>query len=249
MLNRSYNSKNQSRVSRGFTLIELLVVIAIIAILAAILFPAFARARENARRASCQSNLKQIALGIFQYTQDYDEKFPTYYTNTAYVVANPQPYAWSDELQPYIKSLQIYQCPSESSTPTSNASAAGYNDYGINLRLIYGDISTDGTSGAAGAKSLSVLTQPSVTVMMFDYTSTNATANFSVGCPTRPCSAATPLATYPVGPPMRHLEGMNYSFTDGHVKWLKSQNTTTSSVVLNDQVPGNGSQPTFSLIP
>jgi prepilin-type N-terminal cleavage/methylation domain-containing protein len=64
----------QKKVKRGFTLIELLVVIAIIAILAAILFPVFARARENARRASCQSNLKQIALGVFMYNQDYDEK-------------------------------------------------------------------------------------------------------------------------------------------------------------------------------
>lgn len=61
---------------RGFTLIELLVVIAIIALLAAILFPVFARARENARRASCQSNLKQIGLSVVQYTQDYDETFP-----------------------------------------------------------------------------------------------------------------------------------------------------------------------------
>jgi len=65
----------KSQRKEGFTLIELLVVIAIIAILAAILFPVFARARENARRASCQSNLKQIGLGMFMYLQDYDEKF------------------------------------------------------------------------------------------------------------------------------------------------------------------------------
>src|SRR5690349_12144108 len=64
------------RSARGFTLIELLVVIAIIALLAAILFPVFARARENARRASCQSNLKQIGLGFHQYTQDYDDRLP-----------------------------------------------------------------------------------------------------------------------------------------------------------------------------
>ncbi len=73
-----HNSTVVRQQRRAFTLIELLVVIAIIAILAAILFPVFARARENARRASCQSNLKQIALGIYMYTQDYDERFPLY---------------------------------------------------------------------------------------------------------------------------------------------------------------------------
>lgn len=69
----------EMRAKRGFTLIELLVVIAIIAILAAILFPVFSRARENARRASCQNNLKQIGTAIMQYTQDYDEKIPSLY--------------------------------------------------------------------------------------------------------------------------------------------------------------------------
>ena len=90
----------------AFTLIELLVVIAIIAILAAILFPVFARARENARRSSCQSNLKQIGLGILQYAQDYDEKLPSR------VNFGTQQQNWREVIQPYIKSTQLFSCPS-----------------------------------------------------------------------------------------------------------------------------------------
>src|SRR5476651_72071 len=106
---------------KGFTLIELLVVIAIIAILAAILFPVFARARENARRASCQSNLKQLALSLHMYTQDYDERMPRPYTgdNTITPLAWYQSGAngygiptWVDELFPYIKNGQVLYCPS-----------------------------------------------------------------------------------------------------------------------------------------
>ncbi len=96
---------------RGFTLIELLVVIAIIAILAAILFPAFAKARESARRASCSSNLKQIGIGIMQYTQEYDEKLPrTRIPN----VARGAEYNWVQVTQPYIKSFDLFRCPSNS---------------------------------------------------------------------------------------------------------------------------------------
>src|SRR5215217_5547109 len=85
----------------AFTLIELLVVIAIISILAAILFPVFARARENARRASCQSNMKQIALGVLQYVQDYDERYPCRYM-CATGDCNAFPYAgWAEQIQPY----------------------------------------------------------------------------------------------------------------------------------------------------
>src|SRR4051795_7344224 len=85
---------------RGFTLIELLVVIAIIAILAAILFPVFAQAREKARTASCLNNQKQIALAIMQYTQDYDETFPS--VDSGVLTLN---------IQPYVKNLDVYKCP------------------------------------------------------------------------------------------------------------------------------------------
>ncbi len=109
---------------QAFTLIELLVVIAIIAILAAILFPVFARARENARRASCQSNLKQIGLGIMQYTQDYDETLPYAAMVGSSVTKNfcdTYP-IWADVVQPYTKSLQLFRCPSNSTanSPVEN---------------------------------------------------------------------------------------------------------------------------------
>lgn len=115
-----HNSSAATR--RGFTLIELLVVIAIIALLAAILFPVFARARENARKSSCLNNLKQIGLGITQYAQDYDEYLPRSRTaninhnNIPAAGSNPQ-YPWHMTILPYTKSIQIYKCPSN---PTNN---------------------------------------------------------------------------------------------------------------------------------
>jgi len=98
----------------GFTLIELLVVIAIIAILASILFPVFGRARENARKTSCLSNLKQLGLGVQQYTQDYDEKFPNAGANWAAETDRAYYKTPKNVLMPYIKSSQIWKCPSDS---------------------------------------------------------------------------------------------------------------------------------------
>src|SRR5215218_9411855 len=101
-------------VTTGFTLIELLVVIAIIALLAAILFPVFARARENARKASCLSNVKQLGLAIAQYTQDFDETLPIGGGNSSpgCPTGGTPNYRWYSDLVAYTKSTQVYICPS-----------------------------------------------------------------------------------------------------------------------------------------
>jgi len=147
---KQLNATNRS-VRTAFTLIELLVVIAIIAILAAILFPVFARARENARRSSCQSNLKQIGLGMMQYTQDYDEKLPInaivnmhaassaqmpclppvaeqqwcYQGNNAGGATPTLTTSWMNKINPYTKSTQIYYCPSGPANTVSEWDSRG----------------------------------------------------------------------------------------------------------------------------
>ena len=169
---RSAHLRTSSK-ARGFTLIELLVVIAIIAILAAILFPVFARARENARRSSCQSNMKNIALGFKQYLQDYDEKYPA-------------KDSWTTAIFTYTKSDQVLRCPSAGNTEATVASKIDY---------LY-------NAGLHVAKE-SRIEATAVTVL-------NAEAARGVASSGSVASA-----------PTRHFDGSNYSFVDGHVKWLK----------------------------
>ena len=236
---------------RGFTLIELLVVIAIISILAAILFPVFARARENARRASCQSNLKQIGLGVMQYTQDYDEKFPQYNWGGS---TTPLGHGgWANTLQPYLKSVQIFQCPSEP-TGAVGMGVTGFADYNYNLFL--------GWNGAYGSiTGQAALTQPTLTVMLADYNANSGYSWFTgvysgssgSNCGTTTCTAG--LATFPAPAAQRHLDGQNYIFTDGHVKWYKGASPTQSASVYNAVTPGSGTgivsgnNPTFNPTP
>jgi prepilin-type N-terminal cleavage/methylation domain-containing protein/prepilin-type processing-associated H-X9-DG protein len=216
----------------GFTLIELLVVIAIIAILASILFPVFARARENARRASCQSNLKQIGLGVMQYTQDYDEKFPPA-TYGAITTPTPQTdlsmpgakydsasnYAtqgrfinWMDIIYPYVKSVQIFVCPSATAFPT-------HLSYGYNS-LVSGQ-NYDGTNVTRAPLALAALTRPAETVMNMDYNVSYG--NFAMQKDYLAITTNDVAYSTAAKP---HLDGPNFSFCDGHVKWLGKNNAT-----------------------
>ncbi len=171
----------------GFTLIELLVVIAIIAILAAILFPVFAKAREKARQSSCASNLKQLSVALAQYTQDYDEKVHPH-RNTA------STYGWMDSVSPYVKSAQVFVCPSQGRAPTRVGAAPNIaTHYGWNWRQLGSDTFT---------RSLAEITMPAETIAYGD-------------------SNSYVISWYEVfyRPLPSHNEGTNLAFVDGHVKW------------------------------
>ncbi|HZO87508.1 MAG TPA: DUF1559 domain-containing protein [Chthonomonadaceae bacterium] len=207
-------SQSERAPQRAFTLIELLVVIAIIAVLAAILFPVFAQAREKARQTVCLSNMKQIALGIYMYAQDYDETLPT--------TADDGRLSWIDQIVPYVKNDQIRRCPSDSgfALHPEHKSSYGVNNYfGLGM-------------------SLAAISTPSDTIYAAELVGENEDDHFHPmywgnvpdndwawrnGKPTEVAYA-------------RHNGGANYAFLDNHAKWLRFEMTYNPPAV-NAYVP------------
>ncbi len=208
---------------KGFTLIELLVVIAIIAILAAILFPVFARAREKARQASCTSNLKQLMLGQLMYAQDYDEKF--IYWTTGIGDAHPESNAWWAAIYPYVKNVDVYYCPSKGGSNVDYATYHYHNThfwkspswmYGMNPNVQY----------RANGLALALIPYPAELIVLGD-------SCHGMGDDWRMCFPDAPggwsssprkcdIARNNQDPDYaRHNGGNVYGFADGHVKWLK----------------------------
>jgi len=222
---------NKSRFA--FTLIELLVVIAIIAILAAILFPVFARARENARRSSCMSNLRQIGLGIMQYTQDYDERYTPSMTCTLPfglgACNTGKAILWPQLIQPYVKSTQIFQCPSDTNTTAlpvwaMNPAPSSY------INPVHSSYISSNTIMFNSA-SLASVQSPATTVLMADgalQASTTAPFITTTTKPTAwilvdPTNGDAQSANEDwAGPSARHLETGVVAFADGHVKSLRT---------------------------
>ncbi len=201
---------------KGFTLIELLVVIAIIAILAAILFPVFARAREKARQTSCLSNVKQLALSTLMYAQDYDERFPRYAGYRAplepdYVLLEGGYDYWFMVIQPYAKNAQIFSCPSFGNNRIYGGGESAQIDEAPN-GVNYSYNTYCGSWNGSPLKLADVEHPPNMVILM------DGTNNYF-----RIAGGNDPNHWVNSAWSTRHNEGWNGAYADGHGKWSKEQ--------------------------
>jgi len=245
--------------AKGFTLIELLVVIAIIAILAAILFPVFARAREQARKASCQSNLKQIGLAVLMYLQDYDQVYPygrnSYggdekvirHTTTEYSVTG----VWYTIFQPYTKSFQVFICPTAGPIMSASGLINWSGGYGWNIggthRASSGSpLAGNGFGGYTGFECTptgsrlneATVQEPARTILVTDPASNSYSSNgiFAIGysksyIPVLHGGQVGPFYSSPsTTTAVEFSGGGNYLFADGHVKYLQASRSWGSAM-------------------
>jgi prepilin-type N-terminal cleavage/methylation domain-containing protein/prepilin-type processing-associated H-X9-DG protein len=216
---------------RGFTLIELLVVIAIIAILAAILFPVFARAREKARQTSCTSNLKQIGLAQMMYAQDYDERLAPY--EVAHGSSHRRASCWYDTIYPYVNNEEVYVCPSDeyiwrghSSAPyTRGEFASGTGVFRQYMRASYsvirqfsGSDRVSPTPFPSSGRKMAQFTRPAETILIFEsgtgYVGNKAGVGFNEDNTIRTMDERGFVGAMRY----RHNLQMNVVYADGHVK-------------------------------
>lgn len=205
---------------KGFTMVELLVVVAVIVVLAALLFPVFGRARENARRTNCMSNLKQISLGFIQYSQDYDERLPL----TSYGATN---ISWTIGAAPYLTSTQIFRCANDSNAVWQTPAAPPANNYYTTSYLMNAWM-----AGTNVFTHLASVQSPSCVVLLSE---SNGVARdhfhpfyWGNSSTAEQVNAFMNSATWDDSkketkefPLTRHLDGFNMAFCDGHVKWMK----------------------------
>jgi prepilin-type N-terminal cleavage/methylation domain-containing protein/prepilin-type processing-associated H-X9-DG protein len=233
------------RSRKGFTLIELLVVIAIIAILAAILFPVFAQARESARKTSCLNNSKQLATAYMMYLQDFDETFPPHVTERTAPSGTPDtaaaraPFSYKTKLDPYVKNAGIYKCPSAPAWPAPGPGRWFTTDYGNN----HNEANLAGANQQAWYQAnpdfgfneqvtLATIARPAQFILIGD-------AGRASGLPSRGGMYPQPWAFDDSSQPdanqqarflARHQGGGNIAYADGHAKWMRPEQTWRSPV-------------------
>jgi prepilin-type N-terminal cleavage/methylation domain-containing protein/prepilin-type processing-associated H-X9-DG protein len=240
---------------RGFTLIELLVVIAIIAILAAILFPVFAQARDKARQSTCLSNIKQLSLGVMMYSQDYDEQMLFYpsekHCQWRYVCDKPARWwlDWWDVVLPYTRSNQIYHCPSAPAYRDAMLSSYGITNVGIgyNMSPSAGNslVKNQLVGNVYPSVAMAEVTRPGDTILLgeaghvFNPRATAAPFNSSNNPSPSLSFSPSNESGSEWGPEPRHGGGANMGFVDGHAKWMRPEqfygavDVATKKIVLD----------------